>query len=130
MERLQIKDYGIAFLFGTLIWSIPFFSSFFFFNTQGELLLDQYFFESVMTIILVLVLMIFTVLYLRKRALSATQILIIAGMWFGLSVLYDFLILVPIAGLTILDWSLRIGARYLIIPVVLGALALLTHLKK
>lgn len=126
MERLQMNlKVTKLFGFGILLWTIPFFSSFVFFTPEGLIKIDQFLFESIMTTFFVAVLMFFLVMYFKGEEHSKKEYVFLALVWLGISVFLDLVILVPFAGMTPQDWLMRIGIRYLIIPIVIIGMGLL-----
>ncbi len=42
--------------------------------------------------------------------------IIVGSTWFGINILLDLLVLIPMSGMSIADYFTQIGLRYLVIP--------------
>ena len=112
-------------LFGFLAWLVPFVTSFFFYSREGQVLIDIFFFKTIMILVGALTGALLLVLYfkpLRKRYLREA---VIAGLvWFAISILLDLLILLPMSGMPAGTYFTQIGLRYLTLPIMSTALGL------
>ena len=106
-------------LFGFFIWLIPFIVSFIIFGLHKAY---RPLFESIMTIIVAFVVVIFSVLifkeidqyYIKKGA-------IIGGIWILICLLIDIIIMVLMESLmqmSVGDYIMDVGLTYLIIPII------------
>ena len=103
-------------LYGFLAWLIPFVASFFFYSEEG-LTIDIFLFKSIMIVVGSISAAILLILYFKKTSASYLKEGIIVGVaWFGINILLDLLILIPMSGMIIVDYFTQIGIRYLVIP--------------
>jgi hypothetical protein len=104
-------------LYGFLAWLIPFVASFFFYSREGKLTIDIFLFKSIMIVIGSFSAAILLISYFRNINVDYLKEGIIVGlMWFGISIVLDLLILIPMSGMSIMDYFMRIGLSYLAIP--------------
>lgn len=123
-----MKKYIKLVLFGLLTWIIPFFAGFIFYSPQGELLINQLFFKSIMVVIGSLVGAILLVLHFKTIFKKQIFEAIIVGiLWFGMNILLDILILVPMAKMTIYNYLSQIGLGYLSIPIMTIAIGFVSE---
>ena len=126
-----MKRIGKIALFGFILWIIPFFFSFFFFDKSGVLLIEENFFKSIMVFIGNLTGSFLLYFYLKKYAGNFLKEAIIIGFsWFLINVLLDVFILIPMADMTFLSYLKDIGIRYLVLPTFSIFLGALLNLKK
>lgn len=103
-------------LYGFLAWLIPFVASFFFYSEEG-LTIDIFLFKSIMIVVGSISAAILLVSYFKKISTAYLKEGIIVGVaWFGINILLDLLILIPMSGMSITDYFIQIGIRYLVIP--------------
>ena len=106
-------------LYGFLAWLIPFIASFFFYSREGKLTIDIFLFKSIMIVVGSFTAAILLVSYFRNINVDYFKEGIIVGMiWFGISIVLDLLILIPMSGMSITDYFMQIGLRYLAIPAI------------
>jgi signal transduction histidine kinase len=106
-------------LYGFLAWLIPFIASFFFYSREGKLTIDIFLFKSIMIVVGSFSAAILLVSYFRNINVDYFKEGIIVGMiWFGISIVLDLLILIPMSGMSITDYFMQIGLRYLAIPAI------------
>ena len=111
--------------FGFLIWLIPFLVSFVIFPLRNT---NRPLFESIMSVVLVLTVMIISVLYFKKIEKESLKEGLIAGvLWFVLSLVIDLMLFLPASPMqmSFSDYMMDIGLTYLIIlmiPIGIGAL--------
>lgn len=104
-------------LYGFLAWLIPFAASFFFYSREGLLTIDIFLFKSIMIVVGSFSAAILLIYYFKNININYLNEGIIVGlMWFGISILLDLLILIPMSGMSIMDYFMQIGLRYLAIP--------------
>lgn len=120
-----MKKYMKLIGFGLLIWLIPFIVSFLIKNVRDN---NRILFESIMPVIVVFAVVVFSILYFKKIEKNWIQEGIIAGIiWFIISVLIDLLMFLPESPwhMSFIDYMIDIGLTYLIIiitPVGYGVL--------
>jgi len=103
-------------LYGFLAWLIPFVASFSFYSEEG-LTIDIFLFKSIMIVVGSISAAILLVSYFKKISTAYLKEGIIVGVaWFGINILLDLLILIPMSGMSITDYFTQIGIRYLVIP--------------
>jgi len=111
------KNAGRLLAYGGLTWLIPLLAAIPFYSPEGTLLVDVFFFKSVMIVVggiagaLLLVLWFGGVQsgHLREGA-------IVGGVWLAMNWALDLLVLLPISGMDIATYFSQIGLRYLLIP--------------
>jgi len=111
-----MKKYLKNVFYGFLAWLVPFVASFFFYSKEG-LTIDIFLFKSIMIVVGSISAAILLVSYFKKISVAYLKEGIIVGIvWFGINILLDLLILIPISGMSIADYFTRIGISYLVIP--------------
>lgn len=106
-----------AVFYGFLSWLIPFVSSFFFYTSEGKLLINISFFKSIMIAVGSISAAYLLIYYFKKiRADFFKEGIIVGAVWFGINILLDLLILIPMSGMSISDYFAQIGLGYLAIP--------------
>lgn len=111
------KNFKII-LFGFLAWLIPFALSFFFYTKDGRLTINIDLFKSIMVVAGVLSGTFLMAKYFVKiKANFLKEGLIIGLVWFVINVGLDILILMPMSKMTLPDYMMQIGLRYLSIPI-------------
>jgi len=112
-----------AFLFGFLVWLIPFVVSF-----AASLLKESWrtLFESIMALTLALTVVVCAVLYLRRVQTARLKEGVLLGvLWLGISVVIDLpLMLGPPLNYSLLEYAADVGLTYLMIPVITVGIAL------
>ena len=104
-------------LYGFLAWLIPFVASFLFYSGKGKLTIDVFFFKSIMIVVGSISAAFLLISYFRKINADYLKVGIIIGLtWFGMSILLDLLVLIPMSGMSISDYFTQIGVRYIVIP--------------
>ena len=112
-----MKKYQRNILYGFLAWLIPFVASFFFYTREGELTIDIFFFKSIMIVVGTFSAAILLVSYFKNINADYLKEGVIIGLtWFAISILLDLLVLIPMSGMSIVDYFAQIGIRYLAIP--------------
>ena len=112
-----MKKYLKNILYGFLAWLIPFVSSFFFYTKEGKLTIDVFFFKSIMIVVGSISAAFLLISYFKKINTNYFKEGIVVGLvWFGINILLDLLILIPMSGMSIADYFTQIGLRYLVIP--------------
>ena len=111
--------------FGALVWLIPFLVSIVFFPLRSS---NRPLFESIMPVVLVFAVVLFSVLYFKKIEQRSLRDGIIVGVvWFVISIAIDLVLFLPPSPMKmgLIDYMADIGLTYLIIlmiPVGIGAL--------
>jgi uncharacterized membrane protein YpjA len=104
-------------LYGFLAWLIPFVASFFFYTREGKLTIDIFLFKSIMIVVGSFSAAILLVSYFKKIKAGYFKEGIIVGLtWFGINIVLDLLILIPMSGMSIAEYFTKIGISYLAIP--------------
>jgi len=104
-------------LYGFLAWLIPFVASFFFYTREGELTIDIFLFKSIMIVVGSFWAAFLLVSYFKKIDADYFREGISVGLtWFGINIPLDLLVLIPMSGMSIVDYFTQIGIRYLAIP--------------
>jgi hypothetical protein len=103
--------------YGFLVWLVPFVASFFFYSIEGGLTIDIFLFKSIMIVVSSISAAFLLISYFKKINVDYFKEGIIVGLtWFGINILFDLLILIPMSGMSIADYFTQIGLRYLAIP--------------
>jgi hypothetical protein len=104
-------------LYGFLAWLIPFVASFFFYTREGKLTINVSTFKSIMVVVGTITAAILLVSYFKKiKAEYLKEGIIIGLSWFGLNILLDIIILIPMSKMPLPDYFMQIGLGYLAIP--------------
>ena len=112
-----MKKYLKNVLYGFMAWFIPFVASFFFYTKEGKLTIDIFLFKSIMIVVGTISAAFLLVSYFKKINVDYLKEGIIVGLtWFGLNILLDLVVLVPMSGMSIPDYFAQIGLRYIAIP--------------
>ena len=115
--KATTRKYLRNILYGFLAWLIPFVASFFFYTREGGLTIDIFLFKSIMIVVGSISAAFLLVLYFKKIYADYFKEGIIVGVvWFGISILLDLLVLIPMSGMSIPDYFTQIGLRYLAMP--------------
>ncbi len=104
-------------LFGFLVWLVPFLVSFLVFPLK---LSQPALFESVMSVVVTLCAVVFSLLYFDGTGNASLALGVVVGIaWLAVSIVLDLLFFVigPIK-MTLPDYMMDIGTTYLIIPTV------------
>lgn len=127
----DMNNYLRNILYGFLAWLIPFVASFFFYTREGELTIDIFLFKSIMIVVGSFSAAFLLVSYFKKIKADYFKEGIIIGLtWFGINILLDILILIPMSGMSIGDYFTQIGISYLVIPAMSVALGIALENKK
>ncbi|MDP2218045.1 MAG: hypothetical protein Q8J68_12250 [Methanolobus sp.] len=99
-------------------WLIPFLASFLFYTREGELTIDIFLFKSIMIVVGSITAAFLLVSYFRNIGADYLREGVILGLtWFGINILLDLLVLIPMSGMSLADYFAQIGLRYVVIPV-------------
>jgi len=105
-------------LYGFLAWLIPFVASIFFYTKEGGLIIDIFFFKTIMIIVGSISGAFLLISYFKRINIRYLKEGIYVGItWFVINILLDLLVLIPMSGMAISDYFLQIGLRYLVMPV-------------
>ena len=105
-------------LYGFLAWLIPFVTSIFFYTREGVLTIDVFLFKTIMIIVGSTSAAFLLISYFKKIDTRYLKEGIIVGLtWFGINILLDLLVLIPMSGMSVADYFTQIGLRYLVMPV-------------
>ncbi len=118
------------FVFGSLVWLIPFVVSFGFYDQSGKLTVSDDLFKSSMIVISSLVGCYF--IYRHMIGIDShfkIEGLVVGLVWLALNWLLDIFILIPFAKMEMGDYFISIGLRYVQIPVIAFFMGLVTDIK-
>ncbi len=105
-------------LYGFLAWLIPFVTSIFFYTREGVLTIDVFLFKTIMIVVGSTSAAFLLISYFKKIDTRYLKEGIIVGLtWFGINILLDLLVLIPMSGMSVVDYFTQIGLRYLVMPV-------------
>ena len=104
-------------LYGFLAWLIPFVISIFFYTQEGGLRIDIFLFKTIMIVVGTISAAFLLVSYFKKIETDFLREGIIVGIvWFGVNIILDLIILIPMSGMAIPDYFTQIGLRYIAMP--------------
>ncbi len=113
----MMKKYLKNVLYGFLAWLIPFIASFLFYSREGGLTIDVFLFKSIMIIVGSISAAFLLISYFKRVDADYLKEGIMVGViWFGINILLDLMVLIPMSGMLITDYFTQIGLRYLVIP--------------
>ncbi len=104
-------------ILGFISWFVPLAVSFLFFDSNGQLLIPQPLFKSMMVVVSGALGALLLVLAFRKLPLSPETGFALGLYWLALNLSLDLAILVPFTKMPIVVYLYDIGIRYLVIPV-------------
>lgn len=106
-------------IFGILLWLIPFLMGFLFFDQEGNLVISEIFFKSIMIVIGSMFGVIFGVTYFRDIKEDYLKEGVILGIiWLIINWVSDLImVLIGFFPLSIQKYFLDIGLRYLTMPI-------------
>ena len=113
-----MKSTKKALLFGFLLWVIPFVVAFLIFPIRNS---DRPLFESIMPVVVVLCVVVFSILYFKVVEKHFSREGIILGIsWFIISLAIDLLLFMPDSPMhmSFIDYVKYIGLTYLMIPAI------------
>lgn len=112
------KRHFKAILYGVIAWLVPFVLAFFFYSKEGELIIDIFFFKTIMIVIGAIIAAILLVFYFKKVKQDFFKESVYIGiLWFFINIVLDLLILIPMSKMMLDVYFMQIGLRYLVIPV-------------
>lgn len=109
-------------LYGFLSWLIPFVASFLFFDPATGLVIPQPLFKSLMVVIGGGTGATLLVATFRSVTATFASCLAVGFLWLAINLSLDIAILVPMAKMTVTGYFNDIGLRYLMLPIVAGAM--------
>ncbi len=113
-----MRSYKLASLYGFLVWLIPFITAFLIFGFRTS---NRALFESIMTVILTLSVVFFSVFYFRKvKTDFFKEGLLLGVIWFAINIIIDLIMLMPETPMqmSFTDYMGDIGLTYAIIPII------------
>lgn len=119
-----MKNLKALFLYGFLIWLIPFVISFFIFQVRET---DRIFFETLMSLILATTAGFILTRYNKTNPIDSHQEGFMVGLiWFGISIFLDFFVFIigPLK-MPPFTYLKEIGLDYLIIPIITTTIGIL-----
>lgn len=103
--------------YGILAWLIPFVTSFLFYTQDGGLTIDVFLFKSIMIVVGTISAAILLTCYFKKIKKNYLKDAIVLGIvLFGVNILLDLVVLLPMSGMNIDAYFSEIGLRYLGMP--------------
>ena len=104
--------------FGFLAWFIPFLASLLFYSANGKLTIDTFLFQNIMFAVGSVTAGLLLIYYFKNIRTKYFKEGIVLGLsWFVINIILDFLVLIPVSGMSIVDYFTRIGLGYIVIPV-------------
>lgn len=118
-KLLNMKRYLVYLLTGLLSWVVPFVIGIGFHNKEGQLLVNQDLFKSVMVVTGTLTgMLLLSYLYNKGKIRSVADALWVGIIWLGVNWIFDIFILLPVAKLSFDNYYQQIGLRYLSILII------------
>ena len=116
---IKVNKFLRIILFGVLAWLIPFLASILFVDMEGNFIIPQIFFKSIMIVVGSFVAVILAVKYYNNVKSNFVQEGIILGIiWFIISIGLDLVMVFSnFFQMTLLEYFTDIGLRYLCIPI-------------
>ena len=114
-------------LLGLASWALPFFAAFAFYGPDGQLAVDIFLFKSVMIVLGVLSGAWLLLIAFRRVPARLAEGLVLGCYWFALNAGLDLAVLVGAMGMDAGDWFTGIGLRYLVMPIMAGAMGALAQ---
>ncbi|MCL2792780.1 MAG: hypothetical protein FWD87_06790 [Spirochaetaceae bacterium] len=131
LKGIIMKKYLKITAYGVLTWLIPFVVSFFFYDKNGNCLIDIDLFKSIMIVVSALAGCGLLVIFFRKTKGAYLQTGIAIGViWLLINLILDALILLPMSKMPIDTYIMQIGVRYLNIPIICIMAGALLETKK
>lgn len=113
-----MKSIKKGILFGFLVWVIPFVMAILIFPIRNN---DRPLFESIMPVVVVLCVVIFTCLYFPKlQGRLLREGVILGVVWLAISLVLDLILFMPDSPMhmSFIDYLKDIGLTYLMIPAI------------
>jgi hypothetical protein len=116
---VKVNKFLKIIFFGILAWLIPFLISVLFVDMEGNFIIPQTFFKSIMIVVGSLVAVMLAVKYYKNIKNDFVQEGIILGIiWFIISIALDLVMVFSnFFQMTVLEYFTDIGLRYLCIPI-------------
>jgi hypothetical protein len=116
---VKVNKFLKIIFFGILAWLIPFLISVLFVDMEGNFIIPQTFFKSIMIVVGSLVAVMLAVKYYKSIKNDFVQEGIILGIiWFIISIALDLVMVFSnFFQMTVLEYFTDIGLRYLCIPI-------------
>jgi intracellular septation protein A len=113
---------GRTLLLGLVSWFVPFATSFLFVGRDGQWLIPQPLFKSIMVVVFGGVGAGLLVITFRRIKPSLINGIAVGGLWLALNLGLDVLILVPMVSMDLALYWQDIGLRYVLIPIMAAAI--------
>jgi hypothetical protein len=114
-----MDKYSRVIFLGFLSWLIPFVASVFFVDQSGNYLVPEALFKSVMVVSGVLTGTYLAVRYFKKvKADYVREGWLIGLVWFAINIFLDLITLVGLFKMSLGDYFMGVGLRYLSIPII------------
>lgn len=112
-------SYKKAFLFGFLIWLVPFIVAIPFYKADRTLAVDIFLFKSIMIVVASAFGSFALVKYFKSvKDNFVKEGVLVGALWFAINIILDLIILIPMSKMSIGDYAMQIGLRYLMIPAI------------
>lgn len=105
-----------------MTWMIPFVVALAFYDRHGVPRIDPPLFKSVMMLVGGTVGAVLLARLMRRLVLTTAQAVWVGLWWLSCNVVLDLLVLLPLTQMSITDYVRDIGLRYLLIPIMAGAM--------
>jgi len=116
INKKKVAAYGI------LSWLVPFVASFLFFGKSGQPMLPIGLIKSIMILIGASLGGVLLFRLFKEFPPSLKSGIAIGSFWFLVNILLDLSILVPMTKMNLGEYFSEIGLRYLLIPIMAGAM--------
>lgn len=119
VDEIGKENYLKLFGFGFILWLVPFLISFLFYTPEGKIVTSVEFFNSVMSVTVALVTVVLLLNYMKSFTVNYSKEAIKAGAaWLIVCVLMDLVLLVPLAKMNLVTYTINVGLGYLVIPII------------
>ena len=111
-----MKSLKLSLSYGFLVWVIPFVAALFIYPLRST---ERALFESIMPVVLVACVVLFSVLYFKKTEKSLREGIFLGVLWLVISVAIDFLFFIwgPVK-MPVPEYAKDIGLTYTLIPLI------------
>ena len=116
--------------YGLLSWLIPFIASFLFFGKSGQPMLPIGLIKSTMIVIGASLGGFLLFRLFKESPPSLGSRIAVGSLWFLMNILLDLSILIPMTRISLGEYFSEIGLRYLLIPIMAGAMGAVGSLQR
>jgi len=131
IEHIRMNKTLKVELLGLTSWLVPFLFSLFFYSSDGRLLIDDSFLNSMMIVLSAFTTSVLLVAYFRTERDDYLREGIILGLaWLLINIALDLVLFAPSSLLEVKIYLGNLGLRYFIIPVISISIGYLLEIKR